>query len=160
MTQEKKMYATGEWTNTLPATDCREERCIDCDCGNEHEVKNLVPGFDVRIHKKVMIDGTGHADIDDFIRECLETMRIKGHDYRQGNDDDLLHNFRTVSETVGEDITKVWFTYFYKHYSALATYIKEGGQSESEPIEGRIKDMIVYLLLFYRMLNEDGRFTE
>jgi hypothetical protein len=36
----------------------------------------------------------------------------------------------------------------------MVTFIKEGGQSESEPIEGRIKDQIVYLLLFYRMVQE------
>jgi hypothetical protein len=97
---------------------------------------------------------TGYSDIDIFLDECLDTMRKKGHDYRQGNDDDLLHNFRSVGEQVGEDMMKVWFTYFYKHYSAMVTFIKEGGQSESEPIEGRIKDQIVYLLLFYRMIQE------
>jgi hypothetical protein len=97
---------------------------------------------------------TGFPDIDTFLDECLETMRVKGHDYRQGNDSDLLHNFRTVGQAVDEDMAKVWFTYFYKHYSAMVTFIKEGGQSESEPIEGRIKDMIVYLLLFYRMVQE------
>jgi len=104
--------------------------------------------------RAAMIMGTGHDDIDNFLRECLETMRAKGHDYRQGNDDDLLHNFRTVAESVGTDMEKVWFTYFYKHYSAVATFIKEGGQQESEPIEGRIKDLIVYLLLFHRMVQE------
>jgi hypothetical protein len=100
---------------------------------------------------------TGYTDIDGFLNECLDTMRRKGHDYRQGNDDDLLHNFRSVGVAVDEDMMKVWFTYFYKHYSAVVTYIKEGGQSESEPIDGRIKDMIVYLLLFYRMTQERGR---
>lgn len=97
---------------------------------------------------------TGYNDIDQFLDDCLDTMRKKGHDYRQGNDDDLLHNFRTVAESVESDMMKVWFTYFYKHYSAMVTFIKEGGQSESEPIEGRIKDQIVYLLLFYRMVQE------
>lgn len=100
---------------------------------------------------------TGHKEIDLFLDECLETMRVKGHDYRQGNDSDLLHNFRTVAESVGTDMEKVWFTYFYKHYSAMVTFIKEGGQSESEPIEGRIKDQIVYLLLFYQMVQERKR---
>jgi hypothetical protein len=97
---------------------------------------------------------TGYEDIDAFLDDCLDTMRKKGHDYRQGNDDDVLHNFRTVAEAVDSDMMKVWFTYFYKHFSAMATFIKEGGQSESEPIEGRIKDQIVYLLLFYRMVQE------
>jgi hypothetical protein len=103
---------------------------------------------------QVPLQNTGYADLDLFLDDCFKTMREKGHDYRQGNDDDLLHNFRTVSDSVGIDITKVWYTYFYKHYSAMVTFIKEGGQSESEPIEGRIKDQIVYLLLFYRMVQE------
>lgn len=98
--------------------------------------------------------GTGHKDIDAFLRECIDTMRAKGHDYRQGNDDDILHNFRTVGEAVGSDMLKVWFTYFYKHYAALVTFIKNGGQTESEPIESRIKDMIVYLLLGYQIIQE------
>jgi hypothetical protein len=97
---------------------------------------------------------TGYGDIDEFLDECFRTMRDKGHDYRQGNDADVLHNFRTVAESVGSDMEKVWFTYFYKHYSAMVTYIKEGGQRESEPIEGRIKDQIVYLILFWKMVQE------
>ena len=105
--------------------------------------------------RKGFHEHTGYEDIDRFLAECFDTMKKKGHDYRQGNDSDVLHNFRTVGESVGLDMTKVWFTYFYKHYSALVTYIKEGGQSESEPIEGRVKDMIVYLLLFYHMINEN-----
>lgn len=97
---------------------------------------------------------TGFADIDGFLADVFDTMAKKGHDYRQGNDSDLLHNFRTVANTVGTDMEKVWFTYFYKHYAAMCTFIKEGGQSESEPIEGRIKDQIVYLVLFWKMVQE------
>jgi hypothetical protein len=100
---------------------------------------------------------TGYPDIDEFINDCFKTMREKGHDYRQGNDADILHNFRTVGNAVGEDMMKVWFTYFYKHYSAMVTYIKEGGQRESEPIEGRIKDQIVYLILFWKMVQESKK---
>lgn len=97
---------------------------------------------------------TGFPDVDQFLADTFEVMRKKGHDYRQGNDADLLHNFRTVADNVGSDMMKVWFTYFYKHYSAMVTYIKEGGQSESEPIEGRITDQIVYLVLFWKMVQE------
>lgn len=118
--------------------------CEDCDCDNE-----TVPSY------------TGHRDVDVFLHDTLEIMRKKGHDYRQGNDSDLIHNFRKVAEQVDEPMMKVWFTYFYKHYAALTTYIKNGGQSESEPIEGRISDMIVYLLLFREIVrqakqNDDG----
>lgn len=97
---------------------------------------------------------TGHEDIDTFLNECLETMRAKGHDYREGHDDDLLHNFRTVGEDMDIAPEKVWYIYASKHWKAIKTFIKEGGQSESEPIEGRIKDVIVYLLLLYRRVQE------
>jgi hypothetical protein len=107
--------------------------------------------YDVKVPEPLLI---GDPEIDEFLRDCLETMRSKGHDYRQGNDADILHNFRTVGSAVDVDMERVWFTYFYKHYSALVTFIKEGGQKESEPISGRIKDMIVYLLLFFKMVME------
>jgi hypothetical protein len=97
---------------------------------------------------------TGYRDIDDFLRETLATMKSKGHDYRQGNDADLLHNFRSVADAIDIPMRAVWATYFYKHYSAVMTYVKKG-QVESEPIEGRIKDLIVYLLLFYHLVQEE-----
>lgn len=110
--------------------------------------------LDIQMLRKAVPQYTGHSDIDEFLYECFETMRSKGHDYRQGNAD-LLHNFRTVAGQVGIDPKQVWLTYFYKHYAAMVTYIKENGQSESEPIESRIKDQIVYLLLLYRMIQEE-----
>ncbi len=106
------------------------------------------------------IEGTDYRDINDFLEECLETMRVKGHDYREGNDDDLLHNFRTVSRDLDVPMEKVWYIYASKHWKAIKTFIKEGGQSESEPIEGRIKDVIVYLLLFYRMVQDNKPILE
>lgn len=121
--------------------DVKCEGCEDCDCEKAEPVK-FVPEY------------TGHRYIDEFLHDTLEVMRKKGHDYRQGNDTDLLHNFRKVAEQVDEPMMKVWFTYFYKHYAALTTYIKNDGQSESEPIEGRITDMIVYLLLFHEMVRK------
>lgn len=97
---------------------------------------------------------TGYPHLDEYLQDVFRTMKQKGHDYRQGNDADLLHNFRTVAETVGTDMEKVWFTYFYKHYAAMVTFIKEGGQKESEPIKDRVKDMIVYLVLFHDIIDE------
>ena len=100
---------------------------------------------------------THDDEINHFLADIFDTMTRKGHDYRQGNDTDILHNFRSVAEQIGIRKEDVWFTYFYKHYSALVTYIKERGQSESEPVEGRIEDMIVYLLLFYKMVKEQKK---
>jgi len=104
--------------------------------------------------KPTPLKNTGFEDIDLFLDDCFKTMREKGHDYREGNDTDLLHNFRTVGEDMDLPPEKVWYIYASKHWKAIKTFIKEEGQSESEPIEGRIKDMIVYLLLLYRRAQE------
>jgi len=104
-----------------------------------------------------VLQNTGYPDLDLFLDDCFKTMREKGHDYREGNDNDLLHNFRTVGEEMELPPEKVWYIYASKHWKAIKTFIKEAGQSESEPIEGRIKDVIVYLLLLHRRVQEMKR---
>ena len=99
------------------------------------------------------LPNTGYEDLDLFLQDVFATMKSKGHDYRQGNDKDLLHNFRTVAGTIDTTIEKCWATYFYKHYAALMTYVQKG-QVESEPIKERVKDLIVYLVLFIRIIDE------
>lgn len=124
--------------------------CVQC--AREKDVEMSISGSPRPVMQT--IEGTPYADINEFLNECLETMRSKGHDYREGNDADLLHNFRTVGEDAGLPMEKIWYVYTSKHWKAIKTYIKSGGQSESEPIESRIKDIIVYMLLFYRMTRE------
>lgn len=113
------------------------------------EYKKSREQFDLR-----MIEFTGDEDIDATIRTCLEIMKSKGADYTIGSSD-RLHNFRTVGEFTGQSMESVWGVYFYKHVSALFAYIK--GKTESEPIEGRVQDCIVYLLLFSKMIAEKKR---
>ena len=94
---------------------------------------------------------TNDPEIDAMLRDCINTLFTKGEEYTIGSQD-RLHNFRTVGQVVGEPMEKVWFTYFYKHYSAIVSYIKNGCQVKSnESIQGRIMDCIVYLLLFNKM---------
>lgn len=96
---------------------------------------------------------TGDEEIDHIIGECLRILKVKGDDYTIGTGD-RLHNFRTVAEFTGQRMEEVLGVYLYKHIAAVFAYIKSGGQSESEPIAGRISDVIVYMLLFYKMVVE------
>jgi hypothetical protein len=97
---------------------------------------------------------TGDRDFDEMLRDCVKTLESKGAEYTIGSKDRLA-NFKKVAESVDSSMEKVWFTYFYKHYSAVASYIKNGCQVKSnEPIQGRIMDCIVYLLLFHKMTKE------
>ena len=109
-------------------------------------------------HKFGRVHGTYTKDdeIDEFLDECFDTMAKKGKDYTIGSVDRLA-NFKNVGEFVDIHMSKVFAVYFYKHIAAIFSYIKNGGQTESEPIEGRIKDCIVYLLLFYKMVKEMQR---
>lgn len=100
---------------------------------------------------------TNDPEIDAMLQECIGTLFTKGAEYTLGSAD-RLHNFRTVGKMVDQPMEKVWFTYFYKHYSAVASYIKNGCYVKSnEPIQGRIMDCIVYLLLFSKMVEEIER---
>lgn len=96
---------------------------------------------------------TGDKDMDNILQECFKVLVSKGNDYTIGSQD-RLHNFRTVAEMTGLSMEKVFSVYFYKHVSSLFSYVKSGGQSESEPIESRIVDCINYLLLFSKIVAE------
>jgi len=98
---------------------------------------------------------TGDPEIDSFLLDCFKTMEVKGKDYTLGNNDiDRLYNFRKVGGFIGLDMAKVWSVYFSKHIFAILNFVKTDGQSESEPIEERIKDAVVYLLLFLKITRE------
>lgn len=99
---------------------------------------------------------TGDPDFDEVIKSCAKILEVKGEDYTIGTGD-RLHNFKTVGEFTGMTPEQTLGVYFYKHVSAIFSYIKKGGKSESEPIEGRIADCVNYLLLFQKMVNARKR---
>ena len=89
--------------------------------------------------------------LDKLFQEVKDLNLKKGNDYA-GNED-VLKNFKVNAERIGITKEVVWAIYFNKHYDALMTFIKDG-ELKSEPVEGRVLDMIVYLCLFYGMLCE------
>lgn len=90
---------------------------------------------------------TGDSAIDEMINDCINTLRVKGNDYTVGKGElDRLYNFTSAAELIDATPEKVWLIYFYKHWTAIHRYIKEG-RVESEPIRGRIMDAICYLFL-------------
>lgn len=107
-----------------------------------------------RREARPVMELTGDAVMDQMLKDCIKTLQLKGAEYTIGSEDRLA-NFRRVAEQVDSTPEKTWFTYFYKHYCALVSYIKKGKVTSNEPIEGRIMDMIVYLLLFTKMVKEN-----
>lgn len=87
------------------------------------------------------------------IQNLAET---KGREY--SGDFDRLANFRRNALALGLMKETVWAIYAAKHWDAIMSYIRNvqaGTPVElSEPIEGRIDDLITYLLLFKAMVEE------
>jgi hypothetical protein len=98
---------------------------------------------------------TGDDDFDDMIGRCRDILKVKGVDYTQGGPD-RLSNFKETAKFMGLTARQALGTYLYKHVSAIFSFLKRG-QVESEPIEGRIADVINYMLLLYKMVNEEKR---
>lgn len=96
--------------------------------------------------------------IEEVFERCRELGRVKGEEY--AGDVDRLANFRRNGAEAGVSMEVCWRIYAGKHWDAISTYIRDTGagvtRTRSEPIQGRIHDMIVYLLLLHAMVEERG----
>lgn len=102
---------------------------------------------------------TGDPDFDVMLQDVMATLSSKGKEYTAGSSDRLA-NFKEVARVLtrpGRPFEKqdTWFTYFYKQYSSLVSYLQNDCRiSSNEPIQSRIMDMIVYLILFTKIVRE------
>ena len=91
---------------------------------------------------------------DEFIEETFKLSDEKRIEYTEGNHmDNVLWNFENIGSLVNLEPLKVLSVYYQKHNSSITNFFKEG-KEYSEPIEGRIQDMINYLLLMVAMLRK------
>lgn len=95
-----------------------------------------------------------------LLAECLKVLDTKGDDYTGGNkEQDRLWNFRTAADALKLPMRQIWFVYFFKHYTSILKYIRDG-KVESEPIQGRIIDLINYLYLLTEIIAEENEPNE
>lgn len=96
--------------------------------------------------------------LDSTFSELSRLAKTKGEEY--SGTVDRLANFRRGALALGLTKEQVLMVYAGKHWDAIQTYVKEqadpSGTSRvlSEPISGRVDDLLVYLLLFKAMLEE------
>jgi hypothetical protein len=88
---------------------------------------------------------------DGHYNQIAEINHKKGKDY--AGDQDALANFKVIGKDLGLDPLKVWGVYASKHWSAVMAYVREG-KVESEPIEGRLHDVILYCFLLLGLIEE------
>ena len=85
-------------------------------------------------------------------------LQTKGVEYAGGAD--RLANFKRGADLTGCTPLQVAFVYASKHYDAIATYVQRDAQGFeqklSEPIEGRLHDLLNYCVLTIALI-EDGR---
>lgn len=91
-----------------------------------------------------------------MVDKLFDLANTKGAEYAHGND--RLDNFRRNGEECGVPMEVCWRIYAGKHWDAITTYIRDiqtGTQRvRSEPIEGRVLDLIVYLTLLLAIIDE------
>lgn len=95
------------------------------------------------------------TDFRSYLEGQFERIRTlnstKGNDYTA--EDDALANLRDMPRAGISGRQKLW-VYLDKHMRAIETYIRDG-QVASEPIETRIQDAVLYLLLFGALVEEE-----
>lgn len=91
------------------------------------------------------------AMVDEDYKAIRKINEAKGHDY--AGDDDALANFKQQGVALGLTPEQVWGVFAGKHWAAVMTFIREGDVA-SEPIEGRIHDVILYSFLLLGLIRE------
>lgn len=101
---------------------------------------------------------TAYLGDDVFARrfaDCIDLLRAKNADYSQNEQvGDRIAAFRRIARDVDLPMRKVWAVFAQKHWGAIMRFCKEG-RVESEPIDGRINDLINYAVLFGPIVEEE-----
>lgn len=82
----------------------------------------------------------------------------KGAEYAGTHVDDCLANFKRNAIDCGLSMEQIWRVYAGKHWDAVNQYIRDTSvgtvRDNMEPIDGRIDDLLVYLMLLKAMVIE------
>jgi hypothetical protein len=103
-----------------------------------------------------------HDTFNQLVRETIAStaglLTSKGEEY--AGSEDRLANFKRGATLTGATPLQVAFIYASKHYDAIATYIRKDAerfpQLLSEPIDGRLDDLINYCILMKAIILEES----
>jgi hypothetical protein len=94
--------------------------------------------------------------VDTTIQDTAAILIAKGEEY--AGSADRLANFKRGATLTGITPLQCCFVYMSKHYDSISTYVKKDAQGFeqklSEPIEGRLDDMINYCFLMKGLIQE------
>lgn len=93
------------------------------------------------------------------IEQIQHLLIVKGGEY--AGSEDRLANFKRGAALAGVTPMQCLLVYLSKHYDAIATFIRDDAHGKdrlrSEPIEGRVDDLINYGILLKALLAETKR---
>jgi len=82
-----------------------------------------------------------------------ETMNKKGPEYTM-QDQDVLNNFKSTAKKINVEPLDVWFAYFDKQISSVASHVNNKKLNKAEPMISRFGDIINYAKLGYALFKE------
>lgn len=88
----------------------------------------------------------------EIFAECQKTRDVAQKEYAH-KEENALANFEEAAAEVGITREQSWYMYAVKHWRGVAAWIK-GFRSQREDVRGRIKDLIVYLVLLWAMVDD------
>ncbi len=87
--------------------------------------------------------------------DCIELIRVKNSDYTQGKGSrDRIAHFREAAKDLDLPMMKIWQVFVRKHWATIQKFAN-GGKLESEPIDGRINDVINYMVLLAAIIEDE-----
>ena len=92
-----------------------------------------------------------------MFEEIMVTREAGQKEYAH-DDNKAFANFEKLSEELGIPREKVLWIYAMKHKDGIVSYLK-GHKSQRESVHGRIKDLIVYLMLLDGMITDNESST-
>jgi hypothetical protein len=97
-----------------------------------------------------------YNDLDETQTSISSLATTKGREY--SGDTDRLLNFKRNAAALGLKSSTIWAVYSAKHWDAIMQHVRDLEQNTprelSEPINGRINDLILYLILLKGILRE------
>lgn len=95
--------------------------------------------------------------VQETYTDSARLLLVKGGEY--SGEEDRLANFKRGARLSGASPEQVCLIYLAKHYDAIATFVRDRAagtaRERSEPIEGRLDDLINYCILMKALLRED-----
>jgi protoporphyrinogen oxidase len=91
--------------------------------------------------------------MDSIFKQLQETREAGQKEYAHSSEN-AFGNFERLSKQLDLSRERVLWVYVQKHIDGVVSYLN-GHQSQREDVRGRIKDIIVYLILLWGMVDDN-----